>query len=595
MMATTRQHQMIARALYCGVMLIFCAVSTGGYSSAAHAAPVNVPSSTSPGQVEKRFQEQPTAPSVPGNLQLPQPSQAPLSKEAQEQLAKKKFTLKNVVVEGVTLYKADDLKFAYEDLLGQTISLLDAQEIARKVTNLYHNNGYVLSQAIVPPQDITGGTLKIRVIEGYVGNTIIQGDVSDAERKVIEAYARHVQEARPVRTQDLERYLLLINDLPGVGASGLLRPSPAGTGSADLVLTISRQRYDGSYVFDDRGSRFVGPWQHTAAVAANSILNSYDRSQFRFFTTTPDSSQLLGLEFSHQENLDSEGTMLTLLASRTHTRPGDSLAPLGLNGNSYLGEAKVTHPFIRQRQENLVGRFMLDYHDTITDIFGSTPFTSDRLRIARAGGNYNIVDGWRGNNLIDVQVSQGLNVFGASSRGAGPGGGTPLGVSLRSNGNGDSDFTKFNADLSRLQPLPQKFSLLTAATAQYSFNPLLADEQFGLGGADWARAFDPSEVLGDSGLAGKAELRYSDSVGKSYFDSYQLYTFYDLGRIWVTKGAPGANDKATLSSTGVGTRLTLTDNFSANFEADVPLIKAAVDQTKYRHDPRLFMSLVARF
>jgi len=543
-----------------------------------------VPPSVSPGQIQKRFEEQAPAPPSAPMLQLPTPSEAPLSKEMQEQLSKKQFVLKEVVIEDSTVYSPADLKFAYENMIGKTISMLDAEGIASQITHLYHTDGYVLSQAIVPPQDVSNGVLKIRVIEGYVGNTIIRGDVSDDERKVIQDYADHITGLRPVRTQDLERYLLLINDLPGATVSGLLRPSSEGTGSADLVLTLSRKRFDGSYTLDDRGSKYIGPWQHTFAVAANSIIDSYDRTQLRMFTSSPNVDELFGVELSHQENLDSEGTMLNLLASHTHTHPQDSLTSLDLNGQSNLFEAQVTHPFIRMRQENLIGRATFDYHDTITDIFRSTPFTYDRLRVARIGGNYNIIDPWYGNNTADLQMSQGLDMLGATDSGTN-----------RSNANGDASFTKFNGTLSRLQPLPEKFSLLTAGTGQYSFQPLLADEQFSLGGPDWARAFDPAELLGDRGLAGKTELRYTDLVGQPYLDSYQLYGFYDIGHVWVLQGAAGANNNTTLSSIGAGTRMTFTQNFSGNLEIAVPLISDAVDQTSYRGSARVFGSLVAKF
>ena len=100
--------------------------------------------------------------------------------------------------------------------------------------------------------------------------------------------------------------------------------------------------------------------------------------------------------------------------------------------------------------ENLIGRILVDYHDTVTDIFKTIDYTTDRLRVARAGLTYNIVDSLRGNNLVDAQLSQGMDIFGATSSGAN-----------RSNAVGDSSFTKINMDMSRTQPLPSNFSLMT--------------------------------------------------------------------------------------------------------------------------------------
>lgn len=43
-----------------------------------------------------------------------------------------------------------------------------------------------------------------------------------------------------------------------------------------------------------------------------------------------------------------------------------------------------------------------------------------------------------------------------------------------------------------------------AATAQTSFGQsLLSPKQFGVGGSQFGRGYDPSEITGDSGVAGK--------------------------------------------------------------------------------------------
>jgi hemolysin activation/secretion protein len=552
--------------------------------SASAAFAYEVPNSVSPGQVEKRFEQPLTAPESP-NLQLPVQQEQELSKEAREKLEKQKFVLKEVVIEGATIYKPSDLAFAYKDKVGNTISLLDAQDIASAITKRYHEDGYILSQAVVPPQDVTNGILKVRVVEGFVGSVIIQDDsISSGERRVIESYADNIKAMHPVRTQDLEHYLLLIDDLPGSTVNGILRPLPTEFGAAELVLVLKHKSIDASYTMDNRGSRYIGPWQHTAAFAINSGLGLYDRTQGRLFFSNLDARQMLGGEFLHEEPIGNQGTKLGFLMSHIHTRPGDTLKALDINGNSDLFELKVTHPFVRLRRENLIARAVLDYHDTTTDIFNDTGFSKDRLRVFRAGATYNLLDKMKGNNLIDVSMSQGLNIFAATS------GGTN-----RSNAFGDSSFTKFNFDLSRVQSLPENFSFLVGGTGQYSLDPLLADEQFGLGGSEYARAFDSSDVLGDSGLAGKVELRYTGAVNEPYFDAYQPYAFYDIGRVWVRDGAIGASDKTVRSSTGAGIRLTMTKNFSANFEAAVPLIKISQDQTDYRHNPRFFMALTARY
>ena len=63
---------------------------------------------------------------------------------------------------------------------------------------------------------------------------------------------------------------------------------------------------------------------------------------------------------------------------------------------------------------------------------------------------------------------------------------------------GRVDFTKIEGYASRLQPLLGSFSALLATYGQYAFNSLLVPEQCGYGGGRFGRAYDPSELLGDS-------------------------------------------------------------------------------------------------
>jgi len=558
-----------------------------GTMSVLAAEQVTVPSSANPWQVEKRF-DVPETTKNHLELNLPAPVETqPLSEILRAQLEKSKFTLKNVVIDGSTVYSAEDLAATYQDQIGQTISLLDARSIAARITAHYRNDGYILSQAIVPVQTVTDGTLHIRVVEGYIANVTFAGDVdSEGERRSLDSFADKIKAIHPTRMADLERYMLLMNDLPGETVTGLIRPSDSQFGGADLVLTVNKKSVDGSYTFDNRGSRYIGPWEHTVTLDANSMLDAYDHTQLRVETVDP-FKELFGVQLQHDEILDSEGTKLSLMGSHIRTEPeGGALEGLHIVGDSDLFEAKVSHPFMRLREQSFVGNATFDVHNTTNDL-PDVPLAlaTDRLRVARVGGIYSFLDDALGSDSINVQLSQGMNIFNATSSG-----------DLRSNPIGDSAFTKTNFDLSRLQQLPGNFSLLTGAIAQYSFDPLLTDEQFSLGGADYGRAFDAAEALGDSGIAGKFELRYSGSVGEPYFDAYQLFTFYDVGEAW-TRGtaATGLPSSVDVSSFGVGARANLTSYLSSSLEFDVPVIKPADDQTSYRHDPRIFFTLSAHF
>ncbi len=82
--------------------------------------------------------------------------------------AKIHFTLTAVVVDGATVFTNADFVPLYQSLVGKNVALAQIFELRDAITAKYRRAGFVLSQAIVPPQKITGGVVHIRVIEGYL-------------------------------------------------------------------------------------------------------------------------------------------------------------------------------------------------------------------------------------------------------------------------------------------------------------------------------------------------------------------------------------------------------------------------------------------
>jgi hemolysin activation/secretion protein len=70
-----------------------------------------------------------------------------------------KFVLSNVIVEGAPVYTREDLRSAYEPLLGQEMSLGDVYGIAGIISQKYARDGYIQSRAIVPAQTVSDGSV----------------------------------------------------------------------------------------------------------------------------------------------------------------------------------------------------------------------------------------------------------------------------------------------------------------------------------------------------------------------------------------------------------------------------------------------------
>ncbi len=145
----------------------------------------------------------------------------------------------------------------------------------------------------------------------------------------------------------------------------------------------------------------------------------------------------------------------------------------------------------------------------------------------------------------------------------------------------------------------ENVNVLAVAAGQYAFDPVLSSEEFGLGGPEFLRAFDPSEKVGDHTLAGRLELQYPVDVGQPFLEAAQIDRFGDVGRIWNRTAAPGEVDRMTLASAGGGVRFTVTEWLSGVVEVAVPFMGEVaaeeLNEDGSGDDVRVFGSLATTF
>lgn len=553
------------------------AVIAGLFASAVFAQ--QIPPTAEPGRVEQQLHKPAEPKAIP-----PAPSTTPLSptQAAPSNADTVTLTLRSLVVDGATVYASEALTQPYSSSLGQTVSLRRVYEIAAELTARYRNDGYILSSVIVPAQNITAGEVHLQAVEGFLGRVQFEGDLRGRDG-MFESVRRKLLADRPLRTATLERNVLLINDLPDVVAQAVLKPAENTTGASELVIKLAQPRIWGEAGGTNRGSEVQGPVQYEAGFGLNSLFGLYEQTSFRYLQGSERDELWLGA-VTHTERLNSAGLDLTLIGSISRSSPqfGAGLSDLNLETDTDQVRVELAYPLLRSRAGNLRARGALTYHDGLTDSeFG--PISQDKISAVRLGLSFDSVDAWRGVNLIDVGFDQGVGAFGSSERG------NPFASRV----GGDPEFSKATLYLARLQSISGPFSILLAASGQAAFSNLLAPEEFAFGGEFYGRAYDPSEVVGDSGAAGKIELRYTRDDPDRY--GMTLYAFYEAGKVWRRLDASevGTDDEESAASAGGGLRFTFGFTLSGYIEGAVPLNHIVAAEGN--DDARIFGGLKVSF
>jgi hemolysin activation/secretion protein len=527
-----------AFAVAAAVVSVLCA----GMPSAAFAQ--IVPPSDQPGRERQRF-EAPTVPlAQPGGAIITQPGV-----EAPPGAKQTTLIIRQVRIVGATVYSADQFVELYADLLGKRVTLQEVYDLAGRVTAKYGNDGYVLSRAIVPPQqlDPNGAVVTLQVVEGYIEKVEWPPQLATYV-DFFSYYAAKITADRPANIRTIERYLLLAGDLPGLKFKNSIKPHPTKVGAAILVVEVTEKPVDLFGRVDNRGTKARGPLEFLTSGTSNNLLHIHDAMTVTYagaFKTQE--LQYLGLNY--RQVLNSEGLAFFVTGSDGWGRPGtQELQLLRYRTKSTYFESGMSFPVIRARERNLnvAGLFFASSDlGSFFDMPNIPPSTLDRMRGFRVRADADSADPWGGINQVNFVASKGVQGLGSTSNMN----------DLASRANGRVDFSKVELTLSRLQTLWGGFSLLGVAYAQKGFTPLLVSEQCGYGGRVFGRGFDPSQFIADDCAEFLGELRFDIPNELKGVSLIQLYGFADHGYLHNIAPVPGTPKNVDAASVGAGIRL----------------------------------------
>ncbi|MGY3450750.1 ShlB/FhaC/HecB family hemolysin secretion/activation protein [Bradyrhizobium sp. USDA 4353] len=528
-------------------------------TSTAHAQQVGQPS-FDPRQTEKYFDEQ----SRSAQPAPPRP-RAPQFGTQGGGDHKPLFTLRGVTLTGTSALSAEQLAAAYQPYIGKPVSQADLAAIASAISDRYRAAGFHLSRAIIPPQDISNGRVRIQVIEGSITEVTLKGE--GAEEFGIRPMLDPVLAEQPSRLATLERQLMLINSRGGVRlVDSALEEIGGATGRFRLVLELKTWHVYGSAGLDNLGSSTVGPWQSYATAAFNSYLLPGDTLTANFSTTPGDPRQLMFGRLSYDVPVGIDGVHVGASALYSEVRPGDIRRLFNDNTVTETVELRGGFAPIQSQAASLNLTVAAAFSDvTERDVFGI--WYRDRIRTLTFTGDYRWKDDLGGDSYLTLAYRQGLNAFGA----------TPAGDVMASRPGASPSFAIVNGWFTRYQTLTDAWSLKIAAAGQLASGPLYNSQQFYLGGLSYGRGYGSAEISGDNAVAGTFEVRFEQKPDWTYLKSYQLYSFFDAGLAWNDGFRP--SDGVALTSAGGGVRFTFPNDWRADLGVAVPLGYRAPDNT----------------
>ena len=519
-------------------------------------------------------------PQIPANNQAPPlPQPQPLAAAPPVTAAQTSFVLRQVVFQGASVFPAPQLQAIAASRIGTSVTLADLDQLAHQVTVLYRSAGYIFATAVIPVQEVKDGVVEISVIEGRLGQLKLDIDPDAPVKEArIRAMLAPLMPGQPLNGKVYERSMLLLSDLPGIKAQSALS-SGVEAGTTDLIVKVSRAApVNASIGLDDYGTREAGTLRAGGSLRWNSPLGIGDNLDLRGLFSEHGGTAFGRL--SYEAPLGYSGIRAGIGAAQVNYSLGGAFAPLDAIGTSRVYDGSLTMPVVRQRDQNLFLRLLVDRKE-LTDKLRAVGYASHKRvegfgigwawehRDNLGGGGYFTSNGvlYQGRlKLLDpANYAYDQGPYGAHTAG---------------------DFTKLTFQFARLQALGGRQTLFVGIGGQLSNHNLDASEQLSLSGHDAVRVYPQGEVLANRGFIGNIEYRYALN------HEVTVYAFYDAahGVLDLSHKTPGVQPRRNLHGPGLGVNWARPGNFLLDFTIGWPTAGASTTSGNGRN-PRVFFQV----
>ncbi|MGU9859694.1 ShlB/FhaC/HecB family hemolysin secretion/activation protein [Pseudomonas sp. LF245] len=520
-------------------------------------------------------------PNLPADAYRPNTPQTqlptPATSEAQPLLMDTKVTISKLQIDGGTVYPLKELGQAFEPLIGHETNIAQLIEATRSITKRYQTDGYLLSYAFLPEQSFEGGLVHVVLVEGYVRDYQLQGDIGSVS-SYVDKLAEKLKAERPLTRKTFERYTTLMGAIPGVTLQAQVPPPRTTDGGTHMQITAGRKPFTTSMSLN-QASR--GGLQALVSATSNSQTSMGEQLTVSALAP-PGNDKEHYYRAAYSQFVNAEGTQLVLSGERYRADPGTNVR---LDGGFQLKPHQaidrfsigVSHPVIASPTESLsLGTRIYGVDQKTRYQLVGFPNRFDletNLRALAFEGDWRKADTDQ-LRILSAGLYQGINGMGAKTH-------------------SDFDGVKPDLDFFRLRLSGVQSNKLFGSNFQgvlsgafyWSDDTLPDSERATFGGQNFARGYPDDQGSGDKGWGLAYEINYSYNRAGDWVRILQPYVVFDRAKTWFNVLPIRGND---LSSAAVGLRFGDSQYYNIALEAAKPLSDVALDSFDRR--PRYTLS-----
>ncbi len=426
--------------------------------------------------------------------------------------------VRKIRITGNTVFPTAELEKIAAPFENRELTSTDLEELRRRLTAHYIERGYINSGAVIPDQSIADGVVEMRVVEGRLTRTEIEGTVHFSKDYFSDRIA--LSAGPPLNLRELEQRLQVLLGHPMVRSMNAQLAPGEQPGEAVLrAQVVEAPRYELGAQVDNKLAPSLGEAKLTLSGAVNNLLGRGDQLgaelgyadgiphdvRLRYRTPITARDMALGVHYENTKAVVTEEPFDVLdIKSKLET--------VGI---------ELSQPVYRTQNQQLLLAGVLERRETETTLLG-VPFSFSpgvnegkaTVSVLRLVADY--VD--RGRTQVIAgrsTISVGLDAFDSTVNAEAP----------------DSRFIAWLGQLQWVRRLSEARGdqIRLRADFQLANDALLPVEQYAVGGLDTVRGYRSYQLLRDFGYTASLEYRIPLFGNADGWRNLQLAAYVDTG------------------------------------------------------------------
>jgi hemolysin activation/secretion protein len=421
-------------------------------------------------------------------------------------------------ITGATVFPAEELEKIAAPFENRELTNTDLEELRQRLTRHYVDRGYINSGAVIPDQKIVDGVIEIRIIEGRLTRTEIEGTVHFEKDYFSDRIA--LRAGPPLNLRELEQQLQILLRHPMVKSLNAQVVPGERPGEAVLRAQVEEApRYDIAAVLDNKMAPSLGEAKLSLLGAVNNLVGRGDQlnAELGYADGIPYDAKL-----RYRLPITARDTALGVHYEKTKAvvveEPFDVL---DITSKLETIGAEISHPVYRTQSEELLLAAVLERRETTTTLldvpFSFSPGVIDgkaTVSVLRLVADY--LDRGR-TQVIAVRstISVGLDAFDSTINSDAP----------------DSRFLAWLGQFQWVRRLSEERGdqIRLRADLQLTDDALLPVEQYAVGGLDSVRGYRSFQLLRDYGYTSSLEYRIPVFRNPAGARNLQFAAYVDTG------------------------------------------------------------------